>query len=143
MGILLATTAVEGAYTMRSDLGLHIRVLVAEDAPYLRFAFGRLLRMYGFEVREANDGREAIDVIGEFRPDLVLTDLMMPVMDGFELIRRLHDDPATASVPVVAITADATEHAERQARDAGAIDVITKPIDLPSLLERLRELHLV
>jgi len=96
--------------------------------------------MYGFDVREATDGREALDCVEEFRPHLVLTDLMMPVMDGMELIRRLHDDPATARLPVVAITADATEQAERQARDAGAMDVITKPIDLPALLERLKDL---
>ena len=67
---------------------------------------------------------------------------MMPVMDGIELIRRLHEDPETADIPVVAITADATEQAERQAREAGAIDVITKPIDLPALLDRLKDLNL-
>lgn len=120
--------------------GNHIRVLLVEDAPFLRYAFGRLLRIYGFEVREATDGREALDCVGEFRPHLVLTDLMMPVMDGVELIRRLREDPATAHLPIVAITADATEQAERQAREAGAMDVITKPIDLPSLLDRLRDL---
>ena len=118
----------------------HVRVLLVEDAPFLRYAFGRLLRLYGFDVREANDGREALDCVPEFHPHLVLTDLMMPVMDGVELIRRLHEDPATAALPVVAITADATEQAERQAREAGAIDVITKPIDLPSLIDRLRDL---
>jgi len=121
-------------------VGNNMRVLLVEDAPFLRYAFGRLLRMYGFDVREATDGREALDCVPEFRPHLVLTDLMMPVMDGVELIRRLHDDPATATLPVVAITADATEQAERQAREAGAMDVITKPIDLPALLERLKML---
>jgi CheY-like chemotaxis protein len=121
----------------------NLRVLLVEDAPFLRYAFGRLLRLHGFEVREANDGREALDCVGGFRPQLVLTDLMMPVMDGVELIRRLHDDPATTELPVVAITADSTEVAERQAREAGAVDVITKPIDLPALLGRLRDLHLV
>src|SRR4051794_17632461 len=120
----------------------HLRVLLVEDAPFLRYAFGRLLRMHGFEVREANDGREALDCVMEFRPNLVLTDLMMPVMDGVELIRRLHEDPETADLPIVAITADATEQAERQARQAGAIDVITKPIDLPALLGRLHDLQL-
>jgi CheY-like chemotaxis protein len=99
--------------------------------------------MHGFEVREATDGQEALRAVGEFHPQLVLTDLMMPVMDGVELIRRLHDDPSTTELPVVAITADATDYAERQARDAGAVDVITKPIDLPSLLGRLRSLALV
>jgi CheY-like chemotaxis protein len=119
-----------------------LKVLLVEDAPFLRYAFGRLLRMHGFEVCEATDGREALDRLAQFRPNLVLTDLMMPVMDGIELIRRLHQDPATAELPVVAITADATEQAERQARQAGAIDVITKPIDLPALLGRLHELQL-
>jgi CheY-like chemotaxis protein len=119
-----------------------LRVLLVEDAPFLRYAFGRLLRMHGFDVREANDGREALASVSSFHPQLVLTDLMMPVMDGVELIRRLRDEPETAGLPVVAITADATEQAERQAREAGAIDVITKPIDLPALLERLRDLHL-
>ncbi|HEU5116645.1 MAG TPA: response regulator, partial [Isosphaeraceae bacterium] len=83
------------------------------------------------------------DCVSKFRPQLVLTDLMMPVMDGIELIRRLHDDPGTENLPVVAITADATEQAERLAREAGAVDVITKPIDLPALLGRLRDLNLV
>ncbi len=115
-----------------------LRVLLVEDAPFLRYAFSRLLRMQGFEVREANDGREALDCLADFRPDLVLTDLMMPVMGGVELITRIRANPETADLPVVAITADATEHAERMAREAGAVDVITKPIDLPALLDRLR-----
>lgn len=120
-----------------------LRVLLVEDTPFLRYAFGRLLRMHGFDVREAGDGREALACVEEFRPNLVLTDLMMPVMDGIELIRRLHDGEATSGVPVVAITADATEQAERLAMEAGAVDVITKPIDLPGLLSRLQELNLI
>jgi len=119
----------------------NMRVLLVEDAPFLRYAFGRLLRMHGYEVMEANDGREALECIEEFRPQLVVTDLMMPVMDGVELIQRLRADPKTAELPVVAITADATEQAERKARQAGAVDFITKPIDLPALLDRLRALH--
>ncbi len=128
---------------MQEEKNHHMRVLLVEDAPFLRYAFGRLLRMHGFEVREANDGREALECVSKFHPQLVLTDLMMPVMDGIELIRRLHDDPKTENLPVVAITADATEQAERLAREAGAVDVITKPIDLPALLGRLRDLDLV
>jgi two-component system, cell cycle response regulator DivK len=127
--------------TLPPDAG-RLRVLLVEDAAFLRYAFGRLLRMHGFDVREATDGREALEVIRQFRPRLVLTDLMMPVMDGVELIRRLRSDPETADVPIVAITADATELADRQAREAGALDVITKPIDLPGLLERLRLLDI-
>ena len=116
------------------------RVLLVEDAPFLRYAFGRLLRLQGFEVREANDGQDALACLAEFKPELVLTDLMMPVMSGLELISRLHASPETANIPVVAITADATNQAEEQARKAGASDFITKPVDLPELLERLRNL---
>lgn len=132
-----------GCSVNEDGTGNQMRVLLVEDAPFLRYAFGRLLRMYGFEVREATDGREALDSVDEFRPHLVLTDLMMPVMDGVELIKRLREVPATRNLPIVAITADATELAERQAREAGAMDVITKPIDLPSLLDRLRSLNLL
>lgn len=116
------------------------RVLLVEDAPFLRYAFGRLLRLQGFDVREANDGQDALACLADFKPELVLTDLMMPVMSGLELISRLHSSPETANIPVVAITADATNHAEEQARRAGASDFITKPVDLPELLERLRNL---
>ena len=115
-----------------------LRVLLVEDAPFLRYAFGRLLRLEGFEVKEVNDGQEALDCLAMFRPDLVLTDLMMPVMGGVELISHIRANPEYTELPVVAITADATEQAERQARKAGAADVITKPIDLTALLERLK-----
>ena len=117
-----------------------LRVLLVEDAPYLRYAFGRLLRMEGFDVKEVNDGQEALDSLPEFRPDLVLTDLMMPVMGGVELIGRIRADARYALVPVVAITADVTDRAARKAREAGAVDVFTKPIDLAALLDRLRVL---
>ncbi|WP_406696416.1 response regulator [Singulisphaera sp. Ch08] len=114
------------------------RLLLVEDAPFLRYAFGRLLRMHGFEVMEATDGREALNCVGTFRPQLVLTDLAMPVMDGVELIQRLRANPETAKLPVVAITADSSGQSEKRARAAGADDFVTKPIDLPTLLNRLR-----
>ena len=118
----------------------NVRVLLVEDAPFLRYAFGRLLRLEGFDVKEVTDGQEALDCIEEFRPDLVLTDLMMPGMNGIELITRIRADPGISGIPIVAITADATEQAGNQARGAGAADVITKPIDLSALLDRLRVL---
>ena len=115
-----------------------LRVLLVEDAPFLRYAFSRLLRMQGYDVKEANDGQDALNCLRGFHPDLVLTDLMMPVMGGIELITLIRANPDYEGVPVVAITADATEYAEMAAREAGAVDVITKPIDLPALLDRLR-----
>src|SRR4051812_22416596 len=107
-----------------------LRVLLVEDSEHLRYAFGQLLRMHGYEVREAKDGREALDCLAEYCPQVILTDLMMPVMGGQELIARLRANPQTATIPIVAITADATEQVDRLAREAGAREVIVKPIDL-------------
>jgi CheY-like chemotaxis protein len=118
-----------------------MRILLVEDAPFLRYAFGRLLRLHGYEVKEANDGREALDCVGEFRPQLVMTDLMMPGMDGIELIRRLRAAPETADVPILAITADSSAQAEQRAREAGTADFLTKPVELSSLLDRLHALE--
>jgi two-component system cell cycle response regulator DivK len=127
---------------MWDSYGKNLRLLLVEDAPFLRYAFGRLLRMHGFDVMEANDGREALDCVDEFRPQLVVTDLAMPVMDGVELIQRLRANPVTADLPVVAITADSSGQAEMKAREAGAVDFVTKPIDLPTLLDRLHALQI-
>jgi CheY-like chemotaxis protein len=126
---------------MWEGLDSSMRILLVEDAPFLRYAFGRLLRLHGYEVMEANDGREALECVPEFRPQLVVTDLMMPVMDGVELIQRLRADPETARLPIVAITADASDRTETRARQAGAVDFITKPVDFPVLLDRLRGLE--
>jgi CheY-like chemotaxis protein len=119
-----------------------LRVLLVEDNESLRYAFAHLLRLHGHEVCEAKDGREALECLARFHPQVILTDLMMPVMGGQELIGRLRADPQTATIPILAITADATEQVDRQAREAGAREVIVKPISLPALLELLRALGL-
>jgi putative two-component system response regulator len=116
----------------------HPRLLLVEDAPFLRYAFVRLLKMHGFEVLAVNDGREALDCVNDFHPQLVVTDLMMPGMDGLELIRKLRANPRTADLPVLAISADTSRNTEQSAREAGAVDFVSKPIDMPTLLDRLR-----
>lgn len=117
-----------------------MNVLVVEDSDDLRQLFARMLRRRGHVVREAADGQAALESLADFLPDLVLTDLMMPILDGFELIRRLRASPATASIPVVAITADATIDADRRARAAGAADVLIKPVEFNTLMGRLSAL---
>jgi CheY-like chemotaxis protein len=117
----------------------HLRLLLVDDMEALRFALGGVLRLYGFDVCEAVDGRDALERINRFRPQLVLTDLMMPVMDGVELIRHLIAAPETASIPILVLTANTTDEAADSAREAGAIEVFAKPVDLPHLVRRLRE----
>lgn len=114
------------------------RILLVEDTPCLRYTYSRLLKLHGFEVFEATDGREALEHVNEFQPDLVLTDLMMPGMGGLELIRRLRGDLRTAKLPILAMTGDSGALTDSRALQAGAADVLTKPVDLSLLLERIR-----
>jgi CheY-like chemotaxis protein len=103
------------------------RILVVDDEPDQRFLLRRILQRAGHEVREANDGAAALRAVRESAPDLVVTDVMMPVMDGVELLRCLRDDPSTAHIPVLAASGDT--------HLAGAADaVVPKPYDWRHLL---------
>ncbi|MDR7276590.1 response regulator [Catenuloplanes atrovinosus] len=82
------------------------KVLVVDDEPDLRFVHRRILGRAGHDVTEAGDGAAALRTVRELRPDLVVTDMMMPVMGGDELIRRLRADPATADIPILVISGD-------------------------------------
>jgi two-component system, cell cycle response regulator DivK len=104
----------------------------------------KLLRMLlvgeAYDVRTAGDAAEALAVLNEFRPRLILMDLQMPGMDGFELTRRLKADPATRGILIVALTAYAMKGDEERARAAGCDGYVSKPIDtrtLPDLLARI------
>jgi CheY-like chemotaxis protein len=80
------------------------RILVVDDEPDLRFILRRIFERAGHEVTDAGHGADALACLRESRPDLVVTDMMMPVMGGHELIRRLRGDPATARIPILAVT---------------------------------------
>jgi CheY-like chemotaxis protein len=82
------------------------RILVVDDEPDQRFLLRRIFERAGHEVSDANDGAAALRAVRESVPDLVVTDMMMPVMDGLELIRCLRGDPATAHIPILAATGD-------------------------------------
>ncbi len=110
----------------------HMRILIVEDSNPLRRMFARLLTVSGFEVCEASDGQEAMEVLAGLTPDLVLTDLMMPRVDGVELIRRIRATLGGATLPIVAMTAVAGGC--DRALEAGADRALTKPLDLETLL---------
>jgi len=117
-----------------------VRVLLVEDHDVLRQLFARVLKSNGFTVCAASNGGEALDCLAGFEPDVVVTDLMMPVVDGYELIRRLRAMPTMKEVPIVAMTAAATSEAEREAREAGAANLIAKPFESQTLLDRVARL---
>lgn len=113
-----------------------MRVLLVEDTDDLRESSAWLLRYAGCEVLAAPCGHDALGRLSSFTPDLVLTDFMMPAMDGVELIRRLRSIPGLDGVPMVVVTAKDVEDVERAALEAGAADVVAKPVDVLALVSR-------
>ena len=113
------------------------RILIVDDnAVNLRLA-RMLLVSQGYDVRTAADAHEALAAVAESAPRLILMDLQMPGMDGFELTRRLKEDPATRGIVIVALTAYAMKGDEERARAAGCDDYVAKPIDTRTLPGRI------
>src|SRR3990172_5183620 len=102
------------------------RVLVVDDEEINRKMLTIVLDKYGYASDTATNGLEALERTRECPPDLILLDIMMPVMDGFEACRRLKDDPATKHIPVVIVTALADRDAKIKGLDAGANDFLAK-----------------
>jgi diguanylate cyclase (GGDEF)-like protein len=113
-------------------------LLVVDDDPFIARLLEIELRAAGYDVRMASDGNAALDVARERAPDLVLADVMMPNMDGFELTRRLRQDPRTATVSVIMLTARGLSADKLEGFAIGADDYIVKPFDTPELLARIR-----
>jgi CheY-like chemotaxis protein len=119
-----------------------MNILVAEDFDDTRFMMRMLLEMSGHRVFEAADGREAVEVASRERPDLVLMDLNMPVLDGIAATRLLHELPETAAVPVVAVTAHCGDSEWRdRALEAGCVECVGKPLDFGRLERLIGRIH--
>jgi len=114
------------------------RILLVEDNDMNRDMLSRRLQRKGHEVLMAADGMQAILMAESEAPDLILLDMSLPVIDGWEAARRLKASPATARVPIVALTAHAMAGDREKALAAGCDDYDTKPVNLPRLLEKIR-----
>ena len=107
-------------------------ILIAEDHFDSREALRALLEAFGYEVIEAMNGHQAVEAARARRPGLILMDVMMPVMDGFEAIRQIRQVPETNQIPIIAVTA--MDGARELALHAGADDYVRKPIDIRRLI---------
>ena len=113
------------------------KILIVEDNPMNRDMLSRRLQRRGFEILIATDGAEGLAATRERRPDLVLMDMSLPVIDGWEATRRIKAAPATRAIPVIALTAHAMSDDRDKALAAGCDDYDTKPVDLPRLLDKI------
>jgi CheY-like chemotaxis protein len=115
-------------------------VLVVDDFADAREMYGEYLKFCGFRVAEAQNGVEAIDIARKLKPDLILMDLSMPVVDGWEATRRLKADTTTRNIPVVALTGHAMAGHSESAKSAGCDVVITKPCLPQDLIKEIKKM---
>ncbi len=117
-----------------------MKILLVEDNEMNRDMLSRRLTRQGHEVLIAVDGAQGVAMAVREQPQIVLMDMSLPVLDGWEATRRLKADAATAAIPVIALTAHALASDREQAIAAGCDDYDTKPIELPRLLEKIERL---
>ena len=113
----------------------HRRILVVDDEPQITRVLRTSLTSQGYDIRVANNGETALEILKDWTADLVITDLAMPVMDGVELCRRVR---AKSEVPIIVLSVRGEERTKVQALDAGADDYVTKPFGINELLARVR-----
>ena len=113
------------------------KILLVEDNEMNRDMLSRRLQRKGFDVVMAVDGQAGVDMASTENPDLILMDLSLPVIDGWEATRRIKADAATQQIPVIALTAHAMAGDEQKALEAGCDDYDTKPVELPRLLDKI------
>ena len=113
------------------------RILLVEDHEEIWDFLSRRLKRRGHDVILAHDGQEGVDKTRRERPEVVLLDMNLPVMDGWTVARRLKDDPATAAIPIIALTAHALAGDREKALAAGCDDYHPKPIDFSKLLTQI------
>ena len=118
------------------------KILLVEDHEELWDFLSRRLRRHGFEVTLAHDGQQALDQVAAEDPDIVLLDMDLPVMDGWTVARTLRAAPATAQLPIIALTAHAMAGDEAKALAAGCSGYHAKPVDFPKLLDQVDEMLL-
>jgi two-component system, cell cycle response regulator DivK len=115
------------------------RILVVEDQEDNRQIIRDLLSATDYQITEAENGEEALAAVAKQRPDLILMDIQMPIMDGYEATRRIKANPELRSVPIIAVTSYALSGDEQKAREAGCDDYVPKPYSPRQLLAKIRD----
>jgi DNA-binding response OmpR family regulator len=114
------------------------RILAVDDEPHILKLVSFSLRAQGFDVIEASDGLSAVEMAETEQPDLILLDVMMPALDGYEACRRIKANPATQDIPVVMLSAKSQKTEQAAGVEAGALDYICKPFTPKDLVAQVR-----
>lgn len=117
-----------------------IKILYVEDNDNNIYMLTRRLRRRNFEVLVALDGEQCISIVGEEKPDLIIMDLILPGLDGWEACRQLKRNPTTADIPIIALSASAMARDREKAFSAGCEDFDTKPVDFTRLMGKIEAL---
>ncbi len=115
------------------------KILAVEDEPSLQKLLEYQLKRIGHEIRVATDGQQALEMVKSDRPVLVLLDVMLRVIGGFQVLRSLQDDKTTNGIPVIMLSAKGQQHDIAAGIEKGVFDYITKPFNIPSLSERIEK----
>ncbi len=115
------------------------KIFIVEDELDFLTTLKERLEFEGFVVVTAVDGEEALERIPEEKPDLILLDIMLPAMNGYQVCRRLKSNPETETIPVVVVTAKSQESDKFWAKETGADDYLTKPFEMEELLQKIQD----
>lgn len=115
------------------------KVMVVDDEPDIRRLVSFSLSRHGYQIIEAGDGATALEVAASEQPDLILMDVMMPVMNGFDAVRKLKENPETAKIPVVMLSAKSQVYEQEEGLESGAARYICKPFTPMQLVEQVAE----
>lgn len=116
------------------------KVLIADDEPNIVVSLEFLMKQRGYVVRVASDGEDALKAVGEFGPDLILLDVMMPRMSGYDLCQKLRENPAWAGIKVIMLSAKGRDIEVSKGMAVGADAYVTKPFSTKDLMNKVQEL---
>ncbi|MCV6636732.1 ATP-binding protein [Candidatus Albibeggiatoa sp. nov. NOAA] len=133
------TTTVAVGYVPTGEKQTQYTILVADDNQTSRTVVTNLLEPLGFQILQAENGRQGLDILAQQQVDLILTELNMPVMDGFEMMRKIRHSQKYRTIPMIAISADVFEEHQQKSFDAGCNAFIAKPLQLKNLLDYLQQ----
>lgn len=116
------------------------RILIVDDEPNIVLALELLMKREGYEIQSVDDGQKAFDAVREFRPDLIILDIMMPKMDGYEVCQRIRADASLKDISIIMLTAKGREVEREKGLALGADYYITKPFSTREVMLRIKEI---